>query len=81
MKKIPQNCRDPGLGFLQHDVKPKHEVMGSALHIPLPHGLKSKTAITVAVFYKTTKDCTALQWLEKEYVIFIVRPFAADSRD
>ncbi|KAJ7116299.1 hypothetical protein C8R44DRAFT_832437 [Mycena epipterygia] len=52
--------------LVQHDVKPKHEVMGSALHIPLPHGLKSKTGITVAVFYKTTKDCTALQWLEKE---------------
>jgi leukotriene-A4 hydrolase len=51
----------------QHQVKPKHEVMGSALHIPLPAGLKSGTAISVAVFYKTTKDCTALQWLEKEY--------------
>ncbi|KAJ7677326.1 peptidase family M1-domain-containing protein [Mycena rosella] len=51
---------------VQHDVKPKHEVMGSALHIPLPKGLKSGTFITVAIFYKTTKDCTALQWLEKE---------------
>ncbi|KAJ7454867.1 peptidase family M1-domain-containing protein [Mycena latifolia] len=51
---------------VQHDVKPKHEVMGSALHIPLPKGLKSGTSISVAVFYKTTKDCTALQWLEKE---------------
>ncbi|KAJ7086015.1 peptidase family M1-domain-containing protein [Mycena belliarum] len=51
---------------LQHDVKPKHEVMGSALHIPLPKGLKSGTSVSVAVFYSTTKDCTALQWLEKE---------------
>ncbi|KAJ6577284.1 hypothetical protein B0H19DRAFT_1252651 [Mycena capillaripes] len=50
----------------EHEVKRKHEVMGSALHIPLPAGLKSGTAISVAVFYKTTKDCTALQWLEKE---------------
>jgi leukotriene-A4 hydrolase len=41
--------------------------MGSALHIPLPAGLKSGTSITVAVFYKTTQDCTALQWLSKEY--------------
>ncbi|KAJ7895862.1 leukotriene A4 hydrolase [Mycena leptocephala] len=47
-------------------LRAEHEVMGSALHIPLPAGLKSGTAISVAVFYKTTKDCTALQWLEKE---------------
>jgi len=40
--------------------------MGSALHIPLPSGLKLGTSVTVKVTYKTTKDCTALQWLEKE---------------
>ncbi|KAJ7352538.1 peptidase family M1-domain-containing protein [Mycena albidolilacea] len=51
---------------VQHEIKSKHEVMGSALHIPLPAGLKSGTSITVAVFYKTTQDCTALQWLSKE---------------
>ncbi|KAF7375083.1 Leukotriene A-4 hydrolase [Mycena sanguinolenta] len=50
----------------QHEVKPKHEVVGSALHIPLPAGLKSGASITVTVFYKTTKDSTALQWLSKE---------------
>jgi hypothetical protein len=42
--------------------------MGSALHIPLPSDLKSGSSISVKVTYKTTKDCTALQWLEKEYV-------------
>ncbi|KAJ7616749.1 peptidase family M1-domain-containing protein [Mycena rosella] len=47
-------------------VKPKHEVMRSALHVSLPKGLKSGTSVDVTVFYKTTKDCTALQWLEKE---------------
>ncbi|KAJ7746548.1 peptidase family M1-domain-containing protein [Mycena metata] len=52
--------------LVQHELKPKHAVMGSALHIPLPEGLKSGTSINVAVFYKTTKDSTALQWLEKE---------------
>ncbi|KAJ7743783.1 peptidase family M1-domain-containing protein [Mycena metata] len=48
------------------DLKPKHQVMGSALHVSLPKGLRSGTSIDVTVFYKTTKDCTALQWLEKE---------------
>jgi len=42
--------------------------MGSALHIPLPSDLKYGASISVKVTYKTTKDCTALQWLEKEYV-------------
>ncbi|KAJ6459517.1 peptidase family M1-domain-containing protein [Mycena sanguinolenta] len=49
-----------------YDLKPKHEVMGSALHVSLPKGLKSKTSVDVTVFYKTTKDCAALQWLDKE---------------
>ncbi|KAJ7020251.1 peptidase family M1-domain-containing protein [Mycena alexandri] len=51
---------------VSYDLKPKHEVMGSALHVSLPKGLRSGTSIDVTVFYKTTKDCTALQWLEKE---------------
>jgi leukotriene-A4 hydrolase len=51
----------------QYDLKPKHEVMGSALHILLPEGLKSGTSIDVKISYSTTKDCTALQWLDKEY--------------
>ncbi|KAF7330388.1 Leukotriene A-4 hydrolase [Mycena venus] len=51
---------------MHHELKSKHEVLGSALHIPLSVGLKSGTSITVTVFYKTTKDCTALQWLSKE---------------
>ncbi|KAJ6620129.1 peptidase family M1-domain-containing protein [Mycena sp. CBHHK59/15] len=49
-----------------YDLKPKHGVMGSALHIPLPKGLKAGSSIDVTVFYKTTKNCTALQWLGKE---------------
>ncbi|KAJ6569389.1 peptidase family M1-domain-containing protein [Mycena capillaripes] len=51
---------------VSYDLKPKHEVMGSALHVSLPKGLQSGSSIDVTVFYKTTKDCTALQWLEKE---------------
>ncbi|KAJ7221960.1 Metalloprotease [Mycena haematopus] len=51
---------------VSYALKPKHEVMGSALHVSLPKGLKSKTSIDVAIFYKTTKDSAALQWLDKE---------------
>jgi leukotriene-A4 hydrolase len=44
----------------------KHEVMGSALHIPLIPGTKAGSTAKVTIFYKTTKDSTALQWLAKE---------------
>lgn len=43
--------------------------MGSALHVPLPSGLKSGSGVKVAISYATTKDCIALQWLDKEYAI------------
>ncbi|KAF7320841.1 Leuk-A4-hydro-C domain-containing protein [Mycena chlorophos] len=48
------------------ELKPKHPVMGSALHVSLPAGLKKGTSVKLSVVYSTTKDCTALQWLEKE---------------
>ncbi|KAF7295355.1 Leuk-A4-hydro-C domain-containing protein [Mycena indigotica] len=48
------------------DLKAHHEVMGSALHVTLPKGLKKGTSVKIAIAYSTTKDCTALQWLEKE---------------
>lgn len=51
----------------QYEVKPKHPIMGSALHIPLPSGLKSGTLVKATITYQTTKDCTALQWLAKEW--------------
>ncbi|KAG6829894.1 hypothetical protein H0H92_003027 [Tricholoma furcatifolium] len=50
---------------LQFDIKEKHKVMGSALHITLPSDLKAGHYIDVTVKYKTTKACTALQWLDK----------------
>lgn len=52
---------------LQFVLKPKHEVMGSALHISLPSGLTSGSKIQVEVEYQTSPDSIALQWLEKEY--------------
>jgi len=47
------------------DVKAKHEVMGSALHIDLPSSVPGQY-IDIKIIYKTTKDSTALQWLDKE---------------
>jgi leukotriene-A4 hydrolase len=45
---------------------PKHEVMGSALHVPLPRTLSAGSSILVAITYRTTANGTALQFLEKE---------------
>ncbi|KAG6853530.1 hypothetical protein C0991_003450 [Blastosporella zonata] len=47
------------------DVKGKHEVMGSALHVALPQDLKAGQYIDVTVEYRTTSECIALQWLDK----------------
>lgn len=44
----------------------KHQVMGSALHVPLLPGTRAGSTVKVTIFYKTTKDSTALQWLAKE---------------
>lgn len=57
------------LTLIQYIVKPKHPVMGSALHIPLPENLETGSSISTKITYKTTAECTALQWLDKEYVI------------
>ncbi|KZT68834.1 hypothetical protein DAEQUDRAFT_745556 [Daedalea quercina L-15889] len=45
---------------------PSHPVMGAALHVPLPSGLKVGQKVKTTIDYKTTKDCMALQWLDKE---------------
>ncbi|KAF8809387.1 zincin [Phlegmacium glaucopus] len=49
-----------------YNVKPKHPVMGSALHIPLPKDLKAGSSVSTKIAYKTTAECTALQWLDKD---------------
>jgi hypothetical protein len=51
------------------ELKAKHEVMGSALHIALPSKLRKESSVNVKILYKTSKNCTALQWLEKECVV------------
>ncbi|OBZ79425.1 Leukotriene A-4 hydrolase [Grifola frondosa] len=49
-----------------YELGPHHEVMGSALRIPLPTAPKTGSQVKVTVHYSTSKDSTALQWLEKE---------------
>ncbi|KAF8839796.1 zincin [Paxillus ammoniavirescens] len=43
----------------------EHEVMGSALRIPLPPTRANKR-VKIKIAYKTTERCPALQWLAKE---------------
>lgn len=40
--------------------------MGAPLHILLPRYRKVGDQLRVQIFYSTTKDSPALQWLEKE---------------
>jgi hypothetical protein len=56
------------LDKLQYELKDKHAVMGSALHVSFPSALLAQTHATVKIDYRTTKECTALQWLDKAYV-------------
>lgn len=44
----------------------KHDVMGSALTVRLPSGLKAGSTVDVKITYKTRPAATALQWLAKE---------------
>ncbi|TFK47915.1 hypothetical protein OE88DRAFT_1664872 [Heliocybe sulcata] len=43
-----------------------HEVMGSALSLPLPSSLQKGSTVTAKVEYETTLSGQALQWLEPE---------------
>jgi hypothetical protein len=42
--------------------------MGSALKVSLPSTPKKGSTVSVKIAYTTSKDCTALGWLTKEYV-------------
>ncbi|TRM61567.1 hypothetical protein BD626DRAFT_549145 [Schizophyllum amplum] len=48
------------------EIKPKHAVMGSALHISFPIKYDVNALVKVKIAYKTQKQCLALQWLDKE---------------
>ncbi|KAF7978977.1 hypothetical protein HWV62_44229 [Athelia sp. TMB] len=49
-----------------YELKSSHPVMGRALHISLPAGLKKGSKTKVNITYKTTANSTALQWIAKE---------------
>ncbi|KAI5833346.1 zincin [Schizophyllum commune Tattone D] len=49
-----------------YEIKPKHQVMGSALHITFPIKYEVNALVKVKITYKTQKQCLALQWLDKE---------------
>ncbi|KAL1952401.1 hypothetical protein VTO73DRAFT_1550 [Trametes versicolor] len=44
----------------------EHKVMGAPLKVLLPSNRAVGDKTRVQIFYSTTKDCDALQWLEKE---------------
>ncbi|KAI0960825.1 hypothetical protein AcV7_000102 [Taiwanofungus camphoratus] len=48
------------------ELGPSHKVMGSALRVPFQFSARAGALVNVTVYYKTTEDCMALQWLEKE---------------
>ncbi|KAG6849471.1 hypothetical protein H0H93_008198, partial [Arthromyces matolae] len=50
---------------VSYDLKAKHEVMGSALHITLPPNLRVGQIVDVEIDYGTTAQCIALQWLSQ----------------
>ena len=52
----------------QHELRPKHNVMGSALYILLPTRLNSGETVVIVVRYRTSPESTALQWLDKEWL-------------
>ncbi|KAI0785951.1 peptidase family M1-domain-containing protein [Abortiporus biennis] len=51
---------------LNFKIGANHPVMGSPLHISLPSSPKVGSKVKVTIFYKTSKNATALQWLAKE---------------
>ncbi|KAF8293673.1 leukotriene A4 hydrolase N-terminal domain-containing protein [Clavulina sp. PMI_390] len=55
-----------GEKVVEHDLGPAHPVLGSPLSVPLPAGLQKGESIRVEIEYSTTKEGTAIGWLEKE---------------
>lgn len=51
---------------VKYSLGEKHEVMGSALVVPLPPSLAEDSILEVAISYATTPESIALQWLTKE---------------
>ncbi|KAK2459750.1 hypothetical protein APHAL10511_008182 [Amanita phalloides] len=73
VKEVIFDTRNLDIEFAQiaglivpHEVIEEHDVMGSALRIPLPTKLTSGEITAVTISYKTSPNSTALQWLDKE---------------
>lgn len=49
---------------LEWDLSPRLGAIGSALTIKLPHALSKGDKIELVITYATTKQCTALGWLQ-----------------
>ncbi|ORY89696.1 peptidase family M1-domain-containing protein [Leucosporidium creatinivorum] len=60
---------------LDFDLPPRHKVMGSALKVTLPHELKKGETIDLVISYETTKDCTALGWMQPSQTASGLYPF------
>jgi leukotriene-A4 hydrolase len=50
----------------QFELKERHPVMGNALVIPLSPPLAKGAKIAVQINYSTTREGTAIGWLEKD---------------
>lgn len=60
----------------EYSLGEKHEVMGSALYIPLPTGLQAGSSVKVTIEYNTTEPGSkALQWLDKAQTHGKTHPF------
>ncbi|WVQ82071.1 leukotriene A-4 hydrolase/aminopeptidase [Cryptococcus sp. DSM 104549] len=51
---------------VDHKIDGRIDVMGEALHIPLPKTLSEGQSTSVLINYSTTKECTAVGWLEPQ---------------
>lgn len=62
---------------LKWELKPRHHVLGSALHVQLPsaHTLKKDQSLEIKIAYSTTDKCTALGWLEANQTASGNHPF------
>ena len=73
MDKLPRYDRSLQICHLTHRMQytldSVHPVMGSALHIKVPSVPAPGSHVKATIYYKTTADCTALQWLAKECVL------------
>lgn len=58
-----------------YELKPRHPVLGNALHVPLHRTLKRGETVKLAIDYSTTAQCTSLGWLEAHQTPSKTLPF------